>query len=120
MAKIEKFEDLQCWQEARILCRLIFLLEGPITRDFGLKDQIRRAGVSVMNNIAEGFGRYSNLDTIRFLNFAQSSASEVKSMLYLLEDLKYLSPEKAEALHLQVDHTRNKILGFIRYLKNKQ
>ena len=73
-----------------------------------------------MNNVAEGFGRYSNLETIRFLDFAQSSANEVKSMIYLLEDINYLSNEEVVQLHQQVDYTRSKILGFIRYLRNKR
>lgn len=92
---------------------------GDINRDFDTRSQIRRASVSVMNNIAEGFGRMSDKEFIRFLEIAASSASEVKSMLYLLEDLQYLPTEKIKVLHAQIDKARNLTLGLIRYLVNK-
>lgn len=89
MAKIERFEDLQCWMEARILVNLIYsiCIEGKLSKDYGMQDQLKRAALSVMNNIAEGFSRYSRKEFVRFLSISQSSASEVKSMLYIVEDL---------------------------------
>lgn len=119
MAKIERFEDLECWKAARQLCIMIYMIEGPLEKDWCLQDQLRRAGISIMNNIAEGFGRYSNKETIRFLDIAQSSANEVKSMLYLLVDINYLKAEEAKKISFQLDLTRNKTLGFIRYLRNR-
>lgn len=119
MAKIERFEDLESWKAARQLCVLIYQLDGPIKKDWVLQDQLRRAGISIMNNIAEGFGRYSNKETIRFLDFARASANEVKSMLYLLEDIAYVPKEALIHLHSQVDLSRNKTVGLIRYLKDR-
>jgi four helix bundle protein len=121
MGKVTRFEDLDCWQAARELVKMIFVetKTGEISRDFDTRSQIRRASVSVMNNIAEGFGRMSDKEFIRFLEIAASSANEVKSMLYLLEDLQYLPLEKIKILSAQVDKARNFTLGLIRYLVNK-
>jgi four helix bundle protein len=80
MAKVERFEELKCWQAARELVKLVHLVcdEGKLGKDFDTKSQIRRAALSVMNNIAEGFGRGSEKEFIRFLEIAQSPAMEVK------------------------------------------
>ncbi|MDF9799566.1 four helix bundle protein [Catalinimonas alkaloidigena] len=118
MAKVERFEDLRCWQMARVLVKEVYQSgsSGELGRDFGARDQIRRASISVMNNIAEGFARYHPKDFGRFLNYAQSSAAEVKSMLYLFEDLAYMEQEKIQKLHTQTDNTRKSILALIKYL----
>lgn len=97
----QRFEDLRIWQNARVQANAIYEAFGPescASRDFGFKDQIQRAGVSVMNNIAEGFERRSDQDFARFLDIAKGSNGEVRSMLYLAEDLGYLSPAAAESL----------------------
>ncbi len=120
MSKIERFEDLQCWQNARILVKTIFEKRKHFENDWSTRDQFQRAGLSIMNNIAEGFTWFSTKEKIRFLEIAQSSAAEVKSMLYLLSDLKYLSPLELENMHKQVDTTRHQILGFIRYLNGRK
>ena len=122
MNKIDRFEDLNCWKEARILVKWIYLEceNGKINNDFDTKGQLRRAVLSIMNNIAEGFARYSDKEFIRFLEYSDSSAAEVKSMLYVLEDLNYLNSEKLEKYHEQVDKTRKLTLGLIRYIRNKQ
>ncbi len=95
MAKIERFEDLRCWQEARTLTRDVYRLasEGPLARDFRLRNQLTVAAVSVMTNIAEGFARYHRGDFIRFLDYAQSSAAEVKSLLYVVLDQRYVDAD---------------------------
>lgn len=118
MSKVERFEDLQCWKEARVLANMIYSLcsNGKFSKDFGFQDQIKRASISVMNNIAEGFSRYSRKEFIRYLNISQSSASEVKSMLYVIEDLNYEAKDKLQNIHDQIDKTRNLILAFIKYL----
>ena len=121
MAKIERFEDLDCWKESRVLVKLIFeeCDKGKLAKDFDTKSQLKRAAISIMNNIAEGFARKSNKEFIRFLDFSNASAAEVKSMLYILEDVKYLEPETVKEYHNKVDTTRKLILGLIRYLRTK-
>ena len=95
-----RFEDLIVWQRARTLAVEIYRVSGvePFARDFGLQDQIRRAGVSVMSNIAEGFGRYGPAEFSRFLRIALGSNAEVRSQLYLALDLGYLDEEVHAAL----------------------
>lgn len=120
MAKIERFEDLHCWQQARELTNEIYWLKGAINKDHVIRDQIRRASLSIMNNIAEGFTRFSNREKIRFLEIAQSSSNEVKSMLYLLEDQQYLTSIESQELRRRTDLVRTKILAFIKYLNNNK
>lgn len=117
MAKIERFEDLRCWQNARLFVKTVFLLEGKFETDWEIKGQFRRASLSIMNNIAEGFSRLSKKEFARFLEIAQSSATECKSMLYVLEDLNYLPPQQLEDLHAQVDLIKHQTLAMMRYLK---
>jgi four helix bundle protein len=121
MGKVERFEELRCWQEARILVRSVYEVcnQGKLAKDFGMKDQLSRAALSTMNNIAEGFGRYYDKEFIRFLNIAQSSACEVKSMLYILEDIKYLNEEELKDLHSKIDKMRNSTLALIKYISGK-
>ena len=121
MAKIEKFEDLDCWKESRILVKNIYSnLNQNNLIDYDTKSQLRRATLSIMNNIAEGFGRYSNKEFIRFSEYSSSSAAEVKSMIYVLEDLNYSDSEYLKEIHDQIDKTRKLVLGLIRYLKNRK
>ena len=97
----KRFEDLRIWQEARVQANSVDDGFGPdscSSRDFGFRDQIQRAAVSVMNNIAEGFERRSDPDFARFLDIAKGSNGEVRSMLYLAEDRRYLSGDVAQAL----------------------
>lgn len=94
----KQFEELRIWQDARIQAVSLhrdFGIGMPAERDFGYRDQIQRAGVSVMNNIAEGFERHSPAEFAHLLNIAKGSCGEVRSMLYLAEDLQYLAPEVA-------------------------
>ena len=95
--KMEHFEDLPIWQKARQLSNAVYDLfeKGPGAKDFGFKDQIQRAAVSIMNNIAEGFERETNNDFAKFLTYAKGSSGEVRSMFYLAEDRGYISPESA-------------------------
>ncbi|MCE2896249.1 MAG: four helix bundle protein [Flammeovirgaceae bacterium] len=122
MAKIEKFEDLKCWQAARELVKMVYVgcEEGKFVRDFDTKSQMRRAALSTMNNIAEGFGRGSDKEFIRFLEIAQSSAMEVKSITYVLIDLNYLPEEKIMEISKKAEETKSITLGLIRYLRNKK
>lgn len=121
MEKIKRFEELECWRSSRKLTKEIFLISdtGELRKDFELKGQLRSAALSIMNNIAEGFGRYSDKEFIRFLNVAQSSGLEVKSMLYLLGDLNYLNQDQLGVLMQEVNKTISLTLGLLRYLNNK-
>ena len=119
--KIEKFEDIQAWQKARELVKSIYEITSKdnFARDHGLKDQIRRASVSVMSNIAEGFSRKSNKEFIQFLHVAKGSASEVQSQLYIALDLKYIPEIEFERLYGLSEEVVKLISGFLRYLKEK-
>lgn len=94
MSKVEYFEDLKIWQEARVLVKRIYT-DFTGNRDYGFRDQIQRAGISIMNNIAEGFERNSDIEFARFLNIAKGSAGEVRSMFYSAEDLHYVNEQVA-------------------------
>jgi four helix bundle protein len=121
MAKLERFEDLKCWKAARELVKLIYLAaeKGKLKPDWDTKSQIKRAALSVMNNIAEGFGRINPKDSMKFYDYAQSSCLEVNSILYVLEDLNYLEEEELKTIREQCDKTISLTLGFIRYLNNR-
>ncbi len=115
---IQRFEDIEAWQLARQMTRTIYrhTKQQLFTRDYGLKDQIRRASGSAMHNIAEGFDADSNAEFIRFLRYAKRSCSEVQSQLYIALDEKYLSPAEFETLYALAGKTRAAIHGFVKYL----
>ncbi len=121
MAKVERFEDLKCWQEARVLVKEIYLLseEGKLSKDYDTKSQIKRAALSVMNNIAEGFGKFSTKEFIHYLDIAHNSVSEVKSILYVMIDLNYINEERAKRLQNKTDEIKAMTLAFIKYLANR-
>ena len=101
MSKVSQFEDLRIWQEARELVKLIYHANSSdqeASRDWGFRNQIQTAVVSIMNNIAEGFERGSDKDFARFLDIAKASCGEVRSMLYLAEDLNYIDTKKSMEL----------------------
>jgi four helix bundle protein len=120
MATIERFEDIQAWQKARELVREIYqaCTEGRLSRDFGLKDQICRAAVSTMSNIAEGFARHSDRDFAHFLDIARGSVMEVKSLLYVALDVDYLEKNRFERLYKLADETAAFIGRFTSYLRS--
>jgi four helix bundle protein len=120
--KITRFEDLQAWQEARNLVKMAYRVTTaqPFRHDFSLRDQIRRAAVSAMSNIAEGFVRRSNREFIQFLFISISSIAEVQSHLYVSLDQRYISQEEFNQIYEQADKTAKIISGFIRYLRTKQ
>lgn len=118
--KIERFEDIEGWQMARELTKMVYEItkKGDFARDYGLKDQIQRASGSIMHNIAEGFDGGSNAEFIKFLRYSQRSCSEVQSELYVALDQKYISQEEFNGIYLLSGQTRSKIGGFIAYLLN--
>jgi four helix bundle protein len=101
MATFKKFEDIKAWQKARRLTSKIYHVSGAVrfAQDFGLRNQVQRASVSVMANIAEGFGRHSDKEFANFLSIAHASVSEVQSHLYVALDLNYISAEAFEELY---------------------
>lgn len=118
MAKVTKFEDLICWQKARTLVRNVYSISksGELSKDFGLKDQLQRAAVSSMTNIAEGFARYHRKEFIRFLDISQSSTTEVKSLLYVVLDQQYLDSESVKSLQDDSDEVHALTMGLLKYL----
>ena len=113
---IQKFEDIIAWQKAQDLAVDIYSGFNMI-KDYGFKDQICRAAISISNNIAEGFDRNSDADFSRFLCIAISSCSEVKSMLYLAERLKYINDEHKNKLLAEANEISKIIRGLIKSLK---
>ena len=120
--KIERFEDIESWQSARKLTNEIYSIsnEERFNKDFGLKDQIRRASVSIMANIAEGFDSKSNKAFINFLNYSYRSASEVQSLLYVANDQKYILDTTFDELYKLCNEIKGLIGGFIKYLKSER
>lgn len=115
MSTINSFQDLECWKLARELSKKIYLHFWDI-RDFGFRDQIQRASVSVMNNIAEGFGRTTAKEKIQFINYAIGSIYEVQSMLFLAIDLKYITDEVFQDIYDTSQQTLETSRWFKRYL----
>lgn len=122
MPKIQRFEDLQAWQKARLLANTIDdLALGPkFAHDFYLRDQIRRAASSVMHNIAEGFDSGSVPEFIRFLKMARRSASEVQSELYQALDRKYITNEEHQRAYVLASEVKRLINGLIAHLRSRK
>ncbi len=112
------FEDLVVWQDAKTLTIAIYKIMRDI-KDYGFRDQIQRASVSIMNNIAEGSDTGSEATNIRFLNIAKGSCSEVRSMLHLCHDLGYCTIEQQEELIGSTRKISASINNLIKYISNK-
>jgi four helix bundle protein len=113
---IKRFEDLIVWQKSQDLAMQIYTNFSSL-KDYGFRDQISRASVSISNNIAEGFERGSNADFKRFLYFSLGSNSEVRSMLYLSEKLNYLEKAKVDELIIQTNEVSKMLYAFIKSMK---
>ena len=113
--RVERFEDILAWQRARDLARRIYNQFGS-SKDYGFKDQIQRAAVSVMNNIAEGFERKSNLEFKQFLYISKGSCGEVRSMLYLAKDVLILDEKNFSELLLETEIISKMLSNFIKKL----
>jgi len=120
VATITRFEEIRAWKTTRQLTNLIYRLsrEGDFARDFGLRDQIRRASVSAMSNIAEGFESQSQAMFVSYLYRAKGSAGEVRSQLYLALDLGYISQAQFNKAYDLTDKTSRQLGRFIAYLKS--
>jgi four helix bundle protein len=113
--KITKFEELICWQRGQELVLFLYLIFKN-NRDYGFKDQILRASVSIMNNIAEGFERYSNKELKNFLFISKGSCGEVRSMLYIALSLKYINSSEYKKCNDLCLETSKLIGGLIKTL----
>ncbi len=118
--KIERFEEIESWKEARALTNNVYTisLQSKFSKDYGLKDQMQRAAVSIMANIAEGFDAGSDKGFINFLNFAYRSASEVQSLFYVALDQKYVPETCFHQNYDQAAKVKRLIGGLIKYLKS--
>jgi four helix bundle protein len=121
--KIQRFEDLECWKEARKLVSMVYEAvhsSQDFRKDYGLKNQVTDAAVSVMSNIAEGFSRHSNKEFIQFLFISKSSASEVQSILYVTLDQTYIDQPAFDRIYTQAEKVSRLDSGLITYLLRNQ
>ncbi|MCW4470416.1 four helix bundle protein [Flavobacterium sp. MFBS3-15] len=119
MAKLHSFEEIISWQKARELNAEIYRVTNNneiFNKDYGLRDQMRRASISISSNIAEGFERETTKEFIRFLYIAKASAGEFRSQLYLASDLGYISNDEFYSLNEKVNEISKLLSGFIKYL----
>lgn len=113
MGRVEKFEDLIAWQKARELTKLVYSASGAgsFAKDWGLKDQIRRASVSIMSNVAEGFDRAGRAEFHQFLVIAKGSCAEVRAQLYVALDAEYVSKEQFDKIYAVAEETGRIVNG---------
>jgi four helix bundle protein len=119
--KIERFEDIKAWQEARGLVKLVYTAiasNKEFAKDFRLASQIQASAVSTMANIAEGFSRKSRKEFIQFLFISKGSAAEIQSHLYVALDMGYISQENFEKIYDRADKVSRMLSNFIKYLKS--
>lgn len=120
MARAHGFEDLKVWQLARELVRAVYQLTSTaaFNKDHALRDQLRRAAVSSMANIAEGFERGSKRDFVRFLYMARGSAGEIRSHLYVARDADYITGEQFDRIENQAINLSKGVFRFIQHLES--
>ncbi len=119
MATFVQFEDIKAWQKARIITSTIYktTLDGAFSKDFGLRDQIRRSPISIMANIAEGFGRRTNKEFANFLVISHASAAETQSHLYVALDLKYIDQKTFDELYGSLDEVSRMTMSLCQHLR---
>ncbi|MBP9665479.1 MAG: four helix bundle protein [Pyrinomonadaceae bacterium] len=122
MAKFNSFEEIVAWQKAHQLTLQIYRItsDGDFGKDFGLKDQVRRASVSIMANIAEGHGRRTNSEFANFLNLARGSAAEVQSHLHVAVGLDYISQAQFTELYDLTSEVSRMVLSLAQYLRSSR
>ncbi len=122
MPTIQRFEDLRIWLESRELVQQVYQLTAKLPRQesFGLSSQMRRAAVSVMSNIAEGFERGSNTEFIQFLFIARSSSGELRSQCYVASDLKYGTEAEIQNIRDRCERLSRRIQALVEYLKSSE
>jgi four helix bundle protein len=119
MATFKKFEEIEAWKKARKLTKRVYACSGSgaFAKDFSLRDQIRRASVSIMSNIAEGYDRSGTGEFVQFLPMAKGSAAEVRCQLYVALDQSYITDDTLRELSDLATETGNLIGGLIKYLR---
>jgi len=119
MARVKQFEDLDCWKEARILVKDVYSCTSmnSFSKDYALKDQIRRAAISIMLNISEGFSRRSNKEFLQYLFISLGSISELQAALYIAIDQKYITDEQFDQLYQRAETCAKMISKFATYLR---
>ncbi|MBN8701532.1 MAG: four helix bundle protein [Bacteroidetes bacterium] len=122
MATIERFEDLKVWQKARQLNKEIYKVSntGAFSKDFGLRDQIRRSSISIVSNIAEGYERNGTKEFNQFLSIAKASAAELRAQLYVSFDLEYISEQEFNTLISIVLEVSKMLSGLMSYLQTTE
>ena len=120
--KIRRFEELSIWKLALKITKIIYDLTSKpkFNRDFGLRDQIRRAVISISSNIVEGFEKNNNNEFIRFLKIAKGSASEARNQLYIALAIDYITKNEFEKINKELENLAGQIGGFIVYLEKKR
>ena len=121
MSTIKRFEEIKAWQNARILTRVVYSLSSDkgFSKDFSLKDQIRRSAISIMSNIAEGYESHTQPMFIKYLGLAKASAGELRSHAYVAYDLEYISVEELQKIIEISERISRQIYRFIQYLKTQ-
>jgi len=119
---IKRFEDLIAWQKSRELTKQIYQIteQGKFVKDFGLRDQVRRASVSVMSNIAEGFERHRPTEFHQFLSIAKGSCAEMRSQLYVAVDVGYLTDGEFKKIKDLAEETTRIISGLRSYIEKQR
>ena len=122
MATIQRFEDIEAWKKARELTKRVYAItrQSPLSKDYGLCNQIRRACASVMSNIAEGFERDGNAEFKQFLSISKGSTGEVRSQVYVLLDGEYIDGSVCDELLRLASDAIRLIGGFMKYLESSE
>ena len=122
MATISKFEDIEAWQMARELTKAVYAISnlGAFARDFGLRDQIRRASVSIMSNIAEGFEHGGDKEFFQFVSLAKGSSGEVRAQLYVALDAGYIDQLTFNRLSDMATQINRMLAGLMKYLRSSE
>ncbi|MGB7202559.1 MAG: four helix bundle protein [Pyrinomonadaceae bacterium] len=122
MARFERFEEIEGWKLARQVTNQVYELSSApeFSRDFALVNQMRRASVSIMSNIAEGFERDGNKEFLQFLSIAKGSCGEVRSQLYVALDRKYLDDRRFHSVSSLLIETSKVLSGLMKYLKQSE
>ncbi len=122
MARIERFEEIEAWKQARMLTKAVYRVtrSGSLHEDLGLRDQLQRAAVSTMANIAEGFDGGSNREFIKFLGYTFRSATEVQSHLYVALDQGYIAQRDFDSIYELTVQVKSLVRGFTRYLPSQR